>query len=99
MTQEVQNNVLKELAKAGVLFLVLGVIIYYLYGEFSKNQEELRTEVKALRIETKECSKSYQNLLLNQLEENTNALEKSNDLVNEFRQSYINQSRRKWNSN
>lgn len=90
MTQEVQNKIWTELAKAGALFLVLGVVIYFLWLEFKKNQDELRMEVKTLRIETKECSKSYQNLLLNQLEKNTDALNRSNDLVSNIKNYYFN---------
>ena len=74
MTTETKTNVLNELAKAGVLFLVMGIIIYYLYKEVSTSQEEMRLEIKALRIETKECSQAYQNVLLNQIEKNTDVL-------------------------
>jgi exopolysaccharide biosynthesis protein len=70
---------IKELAKAGVLFLVMGIIIYALYGN-------VKEEIVMLREETKECSKSYQNLLLNQLHENTQQIEKNNSLLTEFKQ-------------
>lgn len=81
MTTETKTNVLNELAKAGVLFLVMGIIIYYLYKEVSTNQEEMRLEIKALRIETKECSQAYQDVLLNQIEKNTDVLVRIEQLM------------------
>lgn len=81
MTQEMKETVLKELIKGGLAFVVMGIAIYYFWQENTRNNEEIRQEVKALRLETKECSKNYQNVLLNQIEKNTEALEKTNELV------------------
>jgi uncharacterized protein HemX len=80
MTKEMKETVLKELIKGGLAFVVMGIAIYYFWQENTRNNEEIRQEVKALRLETKECSKN-QNVLLNQIEKNTEALEKTNELV------------------
>lgn len=95
MTAEVKETIVKELIKGGIAFLVMGVAIYYLWTENSKNNDEIRKEVQSLRMETKECSRNYQNVLLNQIEKNTEVLERTNELVEAFstRRNY-NQYRR-----
>ena len=81
MTQEAKEIVTKELIKGGIGFVVMAIVIYFLYKENSANNEQTRREVSELRAETKECTKSYQNLLLNQLEENTQTIKENNQIV------------------
>ena len=72
---------LKELAKAGLVFLIMGIAIFVLYNKVDE-------ELQILRIETKECSESYKNLLLNQLNENTKVIEKNNQIIYTFNQKH-----------
>lgn len=72
---------LKELAKAGLVFLIMGIAIYVLYNKVDE-------ELQILRIETKECSESYKSLLLNQLNENTKVIEKNNQIIYTFNQKH-----------
>lgn len=90
-----KEEIFRELIKGGLAFTIMGITTYYLFQENQKNNMEIREEVKALRLETKECSRNYQNVLLNQIEKNTEVLERTTELVQEFnaRRNY-NQYRR-----
>lgn len=66
------EKIYTKLAEQGVLFLVMGGIIWILYIN-------VKEEIVILRKETTECSQSYKDLLINQLNKNTHQLERNND--------------------
>jgi hypothetical protein len=45
-----QTNIITELTKAGALFLVLGVAVYFLYNDNRKYQDQF--EQRLIRVET-----------------------------------------------
>lgn len=50
MTDKFAANTLSELAKAGVLFLVMGLAIYVLWNNMQKNDEEQRERIEKLDL-------------------------------------------------
>ena len=81
MTQEVKDRITNEVLKGGLAFIVMVVVIYFLYKDNQNNTNDIKKEVAYLRAETKDCTMSYQSLLLNQLEKSNKTLEKNNEIV------------------
>lgn len=76
-----ESKALTELAKAGILFLVMGIGLWFFWKEIQKRNELMYSEITQLRIETKECSKNYQDLLINQLKKNDEQINKNNEYL------------------
>jgi len=74
---------IKEITKYGLPFLLMAIVVVALYRDNKSNDKDIRAEILMLRKETKECSKSYQTLLLNQLEKNTKQIDESNKVLAE----------------
>lgn len=94
MTTEAKDKVIAEFIKGGIGVLVMAIVIYFLYKDNKEANADIRAEIKVLRIETKECSKRYQDVLLNQVEENTKVMSKSNELIDKV-STYFRQGRRR----
>jgi hypothetical protein len=88
MTAEVKEKLWNEFIKGGIGVLVMAIVIYFLYKDNKVANEDIRSEIKILRIETKECSKAYQDVLLNQVEKNTIELEKTHQALERVEQVF-----------
>lgn len=77
----------KELAKAGTLFLVMGGFLYIQRSDY----KELSVKLEVYRKETKQCTDEYQKALANQLGRSSETLQdakrsidKNNELINKI---------------
>ncbi|MDP2188554.1 MAG: hypothetical protein Q8J69_07715 [Sphingobacteriaceae bacterium] len=62
---------LDQLKNQGPSFVLMGVIVWFLYGEMKQQ----KTDIKQLQVEIQACNKSNQDLIINQLQKNTRMLE------------------------
>ena len=76
MTVQVRQKLFEELSRAGALFVVLGVLVYFLY-----------TEIDEVRAEQKECNERNIQILTDQLNgqsmiiyENNRVIDRNNQL-------------------
>lgn len=79
-----ENKAFTEFAKAGISFLVMGLGLWFFWKEIQKQNQYLYNEIDQLRHETKECSKNYQDLLINQLKKNDEQITKNNELLKKY---------------
>lgn len=85
MTQEIKEKLYAEILKHGIAVVFMSIVIYFLYKDKKQTDDDIRAEIKVLRVETKECSKHYQDVLLNQIDENTKVMSKSNELIDQVK--------------
>lgn len=81
MTTETKEKLTTEFIKGGVGIIVMAVVIYFLYKDNSLKDKDIRAEITILRKETKECSKAYQDVLLNQIEKNTKVMHSIKEFI------------------
>lgn len=85
MSINTQTWFLDQLKNQGPSFVLMGVIVWYLYGELKTQKKD----IKQLQQEVKNCNKSSQDLLINQLNKNSRLLE-----IYEFNHNGVNSNRR-----
>lgn len=81
MTNKFAADTLTELAKAGVLFLVMGIAIWALWTNQTKNDNEQRKRIENLEFQTKQCQQENYRILLDQLEKTTDVIERNTDAL------------------
>lgn len=64
----VNETIITEIAKAGVLFLVMGIAIYFLYSENRIFRDEMRSEIDTLKKDYKQCVEDNIDILTRQNE-------------------------------
>lgn len=82
MTDKFAANTLTELAKAGVLFLVMGIAIFALWDNMQKNDEEQRARIEKLEQQTAQCQQENHRILMDQLSRTTDVIERNTDALN-----------------
>jgi glycogen debranching enzyme len=73
MEKQTQTAILTELAKAGTLFLVMGIAVYFLYQENRIFREEMKLRIDRLEDRYDQC-----------MQENIHILKKQNELILKF---------------
>lgn len=85
MTDKFAANTLSELAKAGVLFLVMGLAIYALWNNMQKNDEEQRERIEKLEQQTQQCQQENYRILMDQLSRTTEVIERNTNALTELK--------------
>lgn len=78
---ETLRHAATELSKAGVLFLIMGLGLYGFWSKIEQQDKEVRKELSDLREQTKDCSNKYQTLLMEQVKETTEVIERNTDVI------------------
>lgn len=81
MTDKAETQVLTELAKAGVLFLVLGIAIWALWNNQQRNDEEQRQRIKALEEKTSECQQENHKIIMEQLKLSIETIDRNTRVI------------------
>lgn len=80
-----------KLAKTGITSLLLGLYSYVLWQKAEKSDEQMRVEIKELKIESRNCIDQYQNLLIKEINETNRVIDKNTNafemLINETREN------------
>lgn len=67
-------TLIEILKNQGFSFLLMGAMLYWLNDQLHSQKAEMREEMKALKVQVDACNKANQDLLLNHLNKNTEAL-------------------------
>ncbi len=84
MTDKFASNTLTELAKAGVLFLVMGVAVYALWMNMQKNDQEQRERIEKLERQTELCQQENYRILMDQLSRTTEVIERNTNALTQI---------------
>lgn len=85
MKDKFATQTLTELAKAGVLFLVMGVAVYSLWSNMQKNDDEQRKRIEKLERQTEQCQQENHRILMDQLSRTTEVIERNTDALTAFK--------------
>jgi hypothetical protein len=85
MTNKFASDTFTELAKAGVLFLVMGMGLWMLWQKVEEYDKDTKHDLRELKIETQECRSEYQRLLLEQVEKTTEVIERNTIVIEQLK--------------
>ena len=84
MTTEVKEKIWQKLGEAGVLFLVLSVIIYFMYNWIDEGQKRLQSDIDYLKEEVRKCRDDNVNILIEHNRNYIKVIERNNRLIEKF---------------
>ena len=84
MTTEVKEKIWQKLGEAGVLVVVLGVIIYFMYNWIEDNNKRTQQDIEYLKEEVSKCRSDNMNILLETNKNYIEVIEKNNRLIENF---------------
>ena len=84
MTTEVKEKIWQKLGEAGVLFLVLSVIIYFMYNWIDQGQKRLQSDIDYLKEEVRRCRDDNVNILIEYNRNYIKVIERNNRLIEKF---------------
>lgn len=76
MTGETQLSIYKEIAKQGILVLLLCISLFYFYQDNRRHQERVEIRLNEVEKQVNECYKDNINIMKNQIDKNNLILEK-----------------------
>lgn len=85
MTDKFATQTLSELAKAGVLFLVMGIAIWALWTAMVKNDEKQEDRIEMLEHKTEMCQQENYRILMDQLSKTTDVIERNTSALTNMR--------------
>ena len=81
MTTEVKEKVWQKLGEAGILVVVLGVIIYFMYTWIEENNRRTQQDIQYLKEEVSKCRSDNMSILLETNKNYIEVIEKNNRLI------------------
>ena len=84
MTTEVKEKVWQKLGEAGILVVVLGVIIYFMYTWIEENNRRTQQDIQYLKEEVSKCRSDNMSILLETNKNYIEVIEKNNRLIENF---------------
>ena len=81
MSNNIPNTIFTELTKAGVLFSVLGLAVYYLYSDNRRYQENIEKRLFQVELQVNECMKENNEILRNEVNKGHIVIEKNNKIL------------------
>ena len=84
MTTEVKEKIWQKLGEAGILVIVLGTIIYFMYSWISDGQQRLQSDIDYLKEEVSKCRSDNMNILLESNRNYIKVIERNNRIIERF---------------
>ena len=81
MTTEVKDKIWQKLGEAGILFVVLGGIIYFMYQWIDESNKAMRSDIKYLKEEVQKCRQDNMNILIENNRNYIQVIERNNRLI------------------
>ena len=84
MTTDVKEKIWQKLGEAGILVIVLGTIIYFMYTWISDGQQRLQSDIDYLKEEVSKCRSDNMNILLESNRNYIKVIERNNRIIERF---------------
>ena len=84
MTAEVKEKIWQKIGEAGILVVVLGVIIYFMYNWIEENNKRTQKDIEYLKEEVSKCRSDNMNILLETNRNYIKVIERNNRLIEKF---------------
>ena len=81
MTSEVKDKIWQKLGEAGILVIVLGVIIYFMYTWIEDNNIRTQEDIKYLKEEVSKCRADNMSILLETNKSYIEVIERNNRIL------------------
>lgn len=81
MTKEVKNEVLKELIKGGLAFIIMGAGLWFFYTENKEYQERVNKRLEKVEKQALDCSNENINILKEYVQKSNTQLDKNNKAI------------------
>jgi hypothetical protein len=81
MTTEVKEKIWQKLGEAGILVIVLGGIIYFMYQWIDESNKTMRSDIEYLKEEVQKCRQDNMNILLENNRSYIQVIERNNRLI------------------
>ena len=81
MTSEVKDKIWQKLGEAGILVIVLGVIIYFMYTWIEDNNRRTQEDIKYLKEEVSKCRSDNMSILLETNRNYIEVIERNNRIL------------------